>query len=72
MNMKLNVFGKHIEVLRRNNRWETYYLGNEGKKRIAEDILVPSNIDEADLVEYIADLCHEWATPQKNNVFIIK
>ena len=38
-------------------------LGNEGKKRPANDIVLPAHLKEADLVEYIADLCHEWASP---------
>lgn len=69
--MKLNAFGRHIEIVRHNDTWKTYYLGNEGKKRLAEDILVPSDLGEEELVGYIADLCHEWTTPRNNSVSVI-
>lgn len=69
--MKLNVFGQQIEVVRQNNKWKTYYLGNEGKRRLADNIVIPSNITEEKIPEYMADLCHEWATPNQNDVTII-
>ena len=61
--MKLNVFGKMIEIVRVHAGWKAFYFGNEGKKRPANDIVLPAHLKEADLVEYIADLCHEWASP---------
>lgn len=70
--MKLNVFGRYVEVVRRQDRWLVYYLGSEGKKRIAEDILIPSGVKEDNLVEYIADLCHEWASPNKSDVTVME
>ena len=70
--MKLNVFGKIVEVTRRDNQWIAYYLGNEGKTRTADDIRIPAHIAEDELADYIADLCHEWATPRYNCVTIIK
>lgn len=60
--MKFNVFGRYVEVVRKKDSWLVYYLGSEGKKRIAEDILIPSSVQDDDLVEYLADLCHEWAS----------
>ena len=30
--MRLDVFGRHVEVLRRDRVWKVYYLGNDGKK----------------------------------------
>lgn len=64
--MKLNVFGKKIEVARKENQWKVFYFGNEGKKRAAEDIVLPAGLKEEEIVAYIADLCHEWATPNHN------
>lgn len=66
--MKLNVFGKNIEAIKRDSQWKVFYLGNEGKKRLAGDILIPSDIGEEELVGYLADLCHEWARPNHNDV----
>lgn len=70
--MKLNVFGKKIEVVRRDNKWRAYYLGNEGKRRLAANIVIPSDIKEDELREYMADLCHEWATPNRDSVTLME
>jgi len=67
--MKLNVFGKKtIEVIRRDNEWQAFYLGNEGKKRKAEGLVIPSTLAESEIVEYISDLFHEMATLKNNEV----
>jgi len=66
--IRLNVFGRLVEVLHQDNNWQVFYLSNEGKKRPATDILIPANLGEAQVQEYIADLCHEWATPKQNAV----
>lgn len=71
MLMKINVFGKIIEVVRNDNRWEVFHVGNEGKKRLANDIVIPSNLKEEELIGYISDLCHEWATPANKEVKIL-
>jgi len=70
--MTFNVFGRILEVIRHGNKWKVYYPGNEGKKRPAEDIHIPPEIAETDLVEYLADLCHEWARADKNDVCRLK
>jgi len=66
--MKLEVFGKLLEVVRDGDLWKVFYLGNEGKKRPAVDILIPSEVKQEDVAEYLADICHEWARPNKNDV----
>ncbi len=66
--MKLDVFGKPVEIIRDGNRWLVFYPGNEGKKRRADDIILPPDLKEENLIEYIADLCHEWATLDSSEV----
>lgn len=66
--MKFDVFGRDLEVIRKDNKWLAYYLGNEGKKRIAGDIFIPAETKESELIEYLADLCHEWACPGHEKV----
>ncbi len=70
--MRLDVFGKSVEVVKRDNQWRTFYLGNEGKKRAATDITIPSSVPESDVVAYVADLCHEWATSAHPSVTVTK
>ncbi len=68
MLMKINLFGRIIEVVRNDNRWNAFSVGSEGKKRLVNDIVIPSNLKEEELIEYLADLCHEWATPVNSEV----
>ena len=60
--IKLDVFGKMVLAIRKDDAWETYYLDSEGKRRIAIDILIPSFVDESSIETYLMDLCHEWAS----------
>jgi hypothetical protein len=69
--MKLDVFGKEVEVLRVKNQWQIFYLGNEGKKRLATDVVIPSSTKEQDIASYLADIFHESATAQNPEVKII-
>ncbi|MFK5947961.1 MAG: hypothetical protein QM500_04210 [Methylococcales bacterium] len=66
--MRFNVFGKDVEIRRSNNAWCIFYLGNEGKKRLAEDIYIPSEVTESELVKHLSDLCYEWARPNNMEV----
>ncbi len=67
--MKFNIFGKKIiEVVRDGGSWQAYYLGNEGKKRKAEDVLIPSELSASDIEDYLSDLFHEMATLNNNDV----
>jgi hypothetical protein len=69
--MKINVFGKLIEVVRKDNSWDIFYLGTDGKKRSVNDIVIPADLKEEELTEYLSDLCHEWATPVNKEVKIL-
>ena len=63
--MKFNLYGRKIEVIRSQGSWRVFYLGPEGKKRLAEDLLIPNHVQEEDLLRYLEDLLHEWASPKK-------
>lgn len=69
--IKLNVFGCKVLVQRHGERWKAYYLSDDGKRRPAEEILVPSSISEPEVERFVADLCHEWATEQHPDVIRI-
>ena len=69
--MKLNVYGQKIEIIRLKGQWKVFILGSEGKKRLADDIVIPSDIQEKQLIRYISDMFHERATPANNEVFEI-
>ena len=40
----------------------------EGKRQAARDIVIPPDTPESELARYLADLCHEWATPERSTV----
>jgi len=66
--MKFDIFGRQtVEVLRADDEWLVFYLGNEGKKRKA-DFLIPASIQPQQLQDYLADLFHEHATLSHNEV----
>jgi hypothetical protein len=66
--LRFDVFGHQVLIARSNNGWDTFYLGDDGKRRSAPDIVVPSELLESELAQYLDDLCHEWATVQHPDV----
>jgi len=66
--LKFDVFGREVLIVEKDSEWEAFYLGSEGKRRVAKDIVVPSNITESQMLQYLDDLCHEWATDRNNSV----
>ena len=69
--MKLDVFGKRLEILREKDMWVIYELG-EGKKSRSNDIYIPSEYNESEAISFLEDLLHERATPENPNIKIIK
>lgn len=67
--MRFNIYGRFlIEVLRQDNQWVVYRLGNEGKKRLAHDIQLSPELDKNDVQEQLAILYHEYATEKHSEV----
>ena len=60
--LNFEVFGRAVQVTRSGTGWSVFYLGSEGKRRPAKNIVIPSDILEKDLGQYLSDLCHEWAS----------
>jgi hypothetical protein len=54
--LKFDVFGRHIFIARSDGSW------------LASDIIIPASVSEDDLPQYLADLCHEWATASHSDV----
>lgn len=65
--LRFNVFGKLVAIRGRAGAWEAFYPGPDGKRRPA-DFIVPDDIAEQDIQEYLADLFHEDATPRNHSV----
>ena len=66
--MTFNVFGRDVAVERKADGWLAYYLSSEGKRRRAREIVIPSDLAESEIEQYLGDLCHEWASPKAPRV----
>lgn len=60
--LRFDVFGRRVLVARSAAGWSVFYLGSDGKRRPAGDIRLPSDIPEAEIGQYLGDICHEWAS----------
>jgi len=58
-----DVYGRAMRVERDGAEWRCCWVGQDGKGRPANDIVVPAQLD-ADGVGggYLGDLFHEWAS----------
>lgn len=68
--MKLNAYGKLLEIKRENEIWVVYEVG-EGKKSRSNDIYIPSEYNEKQVVRFLEDILHERATPDNPNIKVI-
>ena len=66
--IKIDVFGRLVLAVKSDNGWRIYYLGEDGKRRLADDLMLPPFLAADELISYLADLCHEWATEKHNQV----
>jgi len=71
VSIRFDVFGRELQVVRVAERWRAYYPGAEGKRRPAEDIVIPADVPESALRQYLADLCHEWASARHPDVRLL-
>ena len=66
--MEFDVFGRRMVVERIADGWDVFYPHDEGKRRRVPGIRIPPEIVETDLTRYLADLCHEDASPTHPDV----
>jgi hypothetical protein len=59
---KTRCLGKKLEILKEDGEWVIYHLG-KGKKSRSNDLLIPSEFNEAEVILYLEDMLHEVATP---------
>lgn len=55
-------------VERIDNQWIVFDKGNEGKRRRARDIVIPSSLKSAELITYLDDVPHESASEKCPNI----
>jgi hypothetical protein len=65
----VEVFGKRLLVERTADGWRTFIPGEDGKRRPSPGVIVPRFvITDDDLLQYLADLWHESARPDRQTV----
>jgi hypothetical protein len=64
---RFNVFGMPVAIVGSAGAWKAFRLGADGKRRPAE-FVVPGELREDELAEYLADLFHEHARPKNGAV----
>lgn len=69
--MKICAFGRDLEVRRDGDAWTVLDIGNEGKKRLARDIHIPSNVSAEEVSVYLGDLLHEHASARYPEVVVL-
>jgi hypothetical protein len=47
--LRFDIFGRRVLIAESNNGWITFYLGDDGKRRSAPDIVVPPEIPESQI-----------------------
>ncbi len=68
--MRFDLFGrKKVDIIQSDMKWKVFILGADGKRREANDIIIPSTVKEDQLIEYLDDLLHEWATNKNNKIY---
>jgi hypothetical protein len=64
---EVEVFGRRLLVERTGAGWRTFIPGDDGKRQPGVDV-PPFVISDDDLLQYLADLWHESARPDRNVV----
>ena len=66
---ELEIFGRDFVATQAADGWAIYYRGTEGKRGPRFEIPIPHDVvSPAALCRYLADLCHEWASPEHPEV----
>ncbi len=61
--LRFEVYGRLIAVKPMDPGWKCFLLGTDGKRRHVLDIVIPEFIAEDEILQYLADILHECATP---------
>ena len=66
---RLDIFGHPFVVERTATGWGIFHPGAEGKRGPPLVLPIPHFVrTDEELASYLADLCHEWATPAHPDV----
>ena len=61
-----------MQLVRTTDGWKAYHTGSDGKRRPAHDVMIPSEIAESEVIQYVADICHEWARDGHLDIIVLE
>jgi len=65
----LEIFGRPFVAVLRRDGWSVHHRGEEGKRGPLLEVPIPYDVrSPRALRDYMADVCHEWATPEHDRV----
>ena len=66
---RIEIFGRQFVAVRRRDGWAVHHPGGEGKRGPLLEVPIPHDVrTPRALRDYLADVCHEWATPEHDRV----
>ncbi|MBB3259441.1 hypothetical protein F4827_004316 [Paraburkholderia bannensis] len=67
---RFDVFGRRMAIARNEGAWVAYLIGEEGKRRRAS-FEIPDCVAADELAQYLDDIFHEDASPERPTVVSI-
>ncbi|EJG1829241.1 hypothetical protein BKF99_RS23640 [Vibrio parahaemolyticus] len=71
MRLKFNVFGKIMSVSRQSEEWVLFLESDVGMRTRVYDVIIPSDLKQEELAQYLDDIYHESATANYTSVFLL-
>jgi hypothetical protein len=62
--LKFDVFGRALVVERAGQNW-VVYSSAEGRRSLEPEVVIPQAVSESELAQYLTDLFHVLATPDR-------
>ncbi len=60
--LKFNVFGRMMFVERQQGKWLLFRDSGTGVRSLVNDVVIPENLAESELLNYLDDIYHERAS----------
>lgn len=68
--MKFDIYGRfRVDVQRKDGAW-LVYRSDQGKRRVMDDVVVPSDLTVDELATYLDDIFHEYGSIGQHVVLI--
>jgi hypothetical protein len=60
--IKFNVFGKEMSILKKGDEWQLFNESATGLRSRVYDVVIPSDLEPAELATYLDDIYHEYSS----------